>query len=722
MRFPKLTPLQSRFAASMLASIIILVIYYMLSNPHFAYAAELDSIQNQDHNHHRLPEDLVVNEVHWGEDEDKAGHEPVDEKELRTRREKRQDDASSLDNNVPADGTIKPGALNQYKFSNSTIFGPAGEKGAGFPSPMFTGSSNQADNGSGLAQVASPRNAEWTSQITSDESRKVFISITTCSQPSSSNGSPPPQLTLYVSTSPNPGPTNHLYIIPLTEGWGSANLTGTGDIYMAVQAPNEPSSVTSEWSYQLAASIDGFYHSYSDSQSLLLLDTDSDSALFVSNNLTNEGFGNASWQEWMSMWPPPFTLFAHNINDSSIDGIRYSYCGLQKYAQIQPDAAESGQLVSSMTTKPVGTWGSGPEPKQQFYLNNLNGSSTYWGVMAMSGNSTQSGKGVVNGGGQVWRFMEFTTKSDGNCQLLFNLTTCPNLAHAVPTSPQYLLDTPGLMALYDDAAAALLQNFTYSLAQIPCNTTQTAQYSLARTCEDCRVAYRDWLCAVTIPRCADFSAPPSPYLQPRNVNPGSLFTFPNPLNNFASPVVGANATIPATILDPTTYVPMSSAPAAFPFTNQSLANALSANASRNALAACGANLSAANPLPPPYDANGFPTTCGIDHGIQPGPYNELLPCADYCYELVRACPASLGFACPTRGRGLERSYGMLNSSGGTLDENGQVMCSFDGVVMSGVAGVTNAAGRMGGGEIGRVGVWWLGVVGAMVVGTGMTMW
>ena len=51
MQFPKLTPLQSRFAASLLASAILMFIYFSLSNTQFAYAAELDSIIPSDHNH-----------------------------------------------------------------------------------------------------------------------------------------------------------------------------------------------------------------------------------------------------------------------------------------------------------------------------------------------------------------------------------------------------------------------------------------------------------------------------------------------------------------------------------------------------------------------------------------------------------------------------------------------------------------------------------------------
>ena len=47
----------------------------------------------------------------------------------------------------------------------------------------------------------------------------------------------------------------------------------------------------------------------------------------------------------------------------------------------------------------------------------------------------------------------------------------------------------------------------------------------------------------------------------------------------------------------------------------------------------------------------------IDTVIKPGPYKELLPCKDICYNLIRSCPAALQFACPLEGHGLNYSYG-----------------------------------------------------------------
>ena len=162
-----------------------------------------------------------------------------------------------------------------------------------------------------------------------------------------------------------------------------------------------------------------------------------------------------------------------------------------------------------------------------------------------------------------------------------------------------------LANFYDGNASKLFTNFKYSLEQIPCNTTSSARYSLAVTCDDCTLAYKRWLCAVTIPRCADFSSP-KPYLQARNVAQKFI-----------------NGTVPS----------MDVGGLAFSSENQSL---MYMNSSRN---------------------------LWIDQIVAPGPYKEVLPCKELCYGLVRSCPASLGFVCPSERFGLQYSYGSMAMDG-----------------------------------------------------------
>lgn len=60
-------------------------------------------------------------------------------------------------------------------------------------------------------------------------------------------------------------------------------------------------------------------------------------------------------------------------------------------------------------------------------------------------------------------------------------------------------------------------------------------YSLSVNCTACEHAYKQWLCAVTIPRCEDFSST-APFLRARNAGQeflnGSSLSPDSPLRNF----------------------------------------------------------------------------------------------------------------------------------------------------------------------------------------------
>lgn len=102
----------------------------------------------------------------------------------------------------------------------------------------------------------------------------------------------------------------------------------------------------------------------------------------------------------------------------------------------------------------------------------------------------------------------------GNCQLVFNLTFCDQVAYAVPSNNQTFPDPLALGQFYDNYTVGLYEGFNKSMQLIPCEADDTQQYSLVRNCSTCHGAYRNWLCSVTIPRCEDFSNT-APFLQPR---------------------------------------------------------------------------------------------------------------------------------------------------------------------------------------------------------------
>jgi len=658
MPLPKLTPLQSRFAACLGTSVLLFIIYYSVSlfPSHFAYAAELDSIHNQDHNHHRIAREqefALASETDWGDDENVEMFEGTAEYQAdfvglgRDIIGRALLDTFALQNNIPNSLNVGPGETRYYVFENSSVWGEHASWRSGLPSNISRGdqdviSKRDAEGIQILEDAVGMEESSFVRRQTGGTTRAVFISVNTCLQPSPQGGQtdPVPQLTLYVSLTdqnPKPGPAASADLqtaYPLVEGYGAAQLNATGNVYIAVAAPNATSnSLSGDWNYVVAASIDASYYYYNDTTSFLwTIDTDSTSALVATYNLTSEDDTDETMalrKEWMAT-PLPFSMFVYNQSDPKVNGIRNSFCGLQKL--------DSGSTVveTNMTER-----GMGSNPKQQFYVHELIPGQNYTGVLAYNGvnRTADSGANVVGGGGQLWQAMDFTTKigktvsshpsfyqksnsarPDGNCRVIFDLPFCTDVAYAVPTNPfnSSLSSAQILAQTYDNYTQLLYKNFDFSLQQIPCNTTNSAQYSLARTCDDCARDYKTWLCAVTIPRCTDFSTP-APYLVPRNVG-----------QKFAN---GTQSSL-------STYG-----------LNDSLSTSFYSNSSRNPL---------------------------IDTHIKPGPYRELLPCKELCYDMVQSCPMAMGFACPG-GRMLARSYGDFDRGSIAKEGAGAVTCNYLGV-------------------------------------------
>ncbi|KAK2765925.1 stretch-activated cation channel mid1 [Arachnomyces sp. PD_36] len=605
MRLPKLTPLQSRLAASLGASLSLIVLYLILCSPRLAYAADTDpnegSTYGIDTGSSGLSGDYgVASPELMGQGLEGLFGGNIVVRDVPA-------GATVLDNNKPEAPNIDPGETQHYVFLKEALAGPKSP----IPS-LVPDAGTEGDEGDELERRADPANS----------TTPLYISLNTCLVPflkssDASNDEPLPQLKVYISQSKSlqkPGPdvdSSDQIIIEADGGFVGTTVNATGDVFIGVSAPNLK-DFSEVYNYEIAASIDAPYHDYNeDTPDLYFVDGDSYTALLVTNDVTTQSDpGDEEFKKWMEA-DPPFTMFAQNTNDTSISGLEKSYCGLKKFSKISKN---TDNVKAGMTSR-----GIGGRPKEQFYITSLNESSIYYGFLAIDSNS--SSEGNVGGGGKVWKAMNFTTKAgmynplpstvilfssnsanpEHNCALVFNLEFCSEVAYAVPSNSSIEVD--GLMKLYDSHASALYKNFSRSLQQIACNASSTSRYSLASDCDHCASAYKQWLCAVTIPRCSDFSSN-LPFLRARNT--GQPF-------------------LDGSTLDESSI-----------YHNDPWAN------------------SSRNPI--------------IDTEIRPGPYKEVLPCQDLCYDLVQSCPAALGFGCP-EGNSLNASYG-------TRSPDGDITCSY----------------------------------------------
>ncbi|KAK0727956.1 stretch-activated Ca-permeable channel [Lasiosphaeria miniovina] len=604
----QLSPLQSRLAASVIASCLLVALYFTLFSPHFALAAELKEA---------LPVLLGDFDFDLAADQpERSPLDPVYEPEFpafdRGIVGRATQLAMALTNNEAMPLNVDAGTTQLFSFAVPKL--PARDEGRHSlelrdrheapeernlgPNALERDASLEARDAQAQAQTLERRQS----------SRTVYISVNTCLQPQpvdpSKTTMDPPQLTLFVSTSASnqsPGPRgdpSSQVAVTFTEGAAMYNVTTPSDeIYLGVYAPNVSSAFSGTYNFQIAASTDGSVFSYSVDQDagLILVDSDYQGALLMTHNLTDSTDPTAQQQIMNSQ---PYVMFAQNTKDRSINGLQYSYCGLQNYAQIA--ATKNGQFASMVTTG-MTKRGPGSLPKQEFYFSGLNSSSEYVGILARTSNS--SGTDSVLSGGHVFRATSFETNPDhGNCAIIRNLTFCDQVAYSVPSNPNKFGNATVLGQFYDNYAATMYANFNKSLAQIPCEAVSSQRYSLATNCSLCAAAYKEWLCSVTIPRCEDFSHDAA-YLHPRAL----VQPFPN-----------------GDVLD-------QEALAAVHFENTSAFN------------------SSRNPM--------------IDQFVQPGPYKEVLPCEDLCYKLAQSCPAAMGFGCPLPGDpSFASSYGQRSSN------------------------------------------------------------
>ncbi|KPM41617.1 hypothetical protein AK830_g4894 [Neonectria ditissima] len=564
----QLSPLQSRLAASLGASLMIFALYLLLFSPGFASATELpagNTVRSDQPLALSGALDISYEPDFAAFDRSIIGRAPPA-------------GVTPIYNNGAERTNLDPGETVCYMIEKSTIFG------RGEPTE------DDDDESSELSRRA--------------ESKVVYVSANTCLQPGVTKDGKEveaPQLNLYISTTNDiqcPGPTkdkSRMQVVEFTEGAVMYSLNATGNVYIGVSAPNITRNYSDVYNYEVAASLDEYYHKY-DSQNgsrLLWMDSDSTSVLLVSQNITQ----NSTDTDEIMKAELPYDIFMQNNNSPSLDGLRHSVCGLKNKAQLSAIQNEPGKGTDRITTV-MTTRGPGGFPKQQFYVVGLDSSSSYSGILVKRANGTSSdtkrAETSIGGGGTVFRATEFQTSSGTNCKVVTNLDFCDEIQYAVPGNDNKYNNTE-LAKVYDNYAKKMYANFEKVLMQISCEAPPQSLYSLARTCDDCRAAYKRWLCTVSIPRCEDFMGNGN-FSITRNV----AQAFPN------------GTKLPSKQLKKLSETP------AF-------------RVSRNKF---------------------------IDEIIKPGPYKELLPCDDLCYEVVQSCPAAIGFTCPQPGfRSFNVSYG-----------------------------------------------------------------
>ncbi|PQK11705.1 hypothetical protein BB8028_0003g03290 [Beauveria bassiana] len=514
-----------------------------------------------------------------------------------------------LTNNIPAKSNLRPGEAACFELSKTTLSG--GSQGGG---------TNARGLSFDTADAAINSSSEAGIFVRDDGQNSVFLSANTCLQPHRVPGDDkadiePPQLTLLISNSSQVG-------CPDMSMQGTANIqrkTFDSGAVMFNMNYTDKLYITVQ-APNVSSSYDGvyFFELAASTQDYYhryvnkdgqLLWLDSDASSAL---LVSKNLTtNADETKQIMEQGMQYQFYIDNELYPRLHGVRHSKCGLQTSAQIYATPNGTGNL-NQLVHMTMTTRGPGGFPKQQFFVTSLNDTTEYRGFIIKVPNANagkRDGEGIVGGGGTVFASTTFNTVSGTSCKMVTDLKFCNDIQYAIPGNIEKFTGEDSLGQKYDEYAKEMYENFEKALMQVQCEAPSTKMYSLLKTCDDCRRTYKKWLCTVVMPRCEDYT-----------------------LNSPHSIVRNAGQPFPNGTQLPVEDLAKYSAPAS--------------NTSRNKF---------------------------IDDEIAPGPYRELLPCDDLCYDVVQSCPAALKFVCPLR------KFREFNSSYGRRDpDNKEVTCNYPG--------------------------------------------
>jgi calcium channel MID1 len=180
------------------------------------------------------------------------------------------------------------------------------------------------------------------------------------------------------------------------------------------------------------------------------------------------------------------------------------------------------------------------------------------------------------------------------CTMAHDIPYCPGVSYSIPLLDPLnttLLNSSQIPSAVVESVTTSLENFKQTLSTFPCGRDT---YSPLKTCSDCFYSYRDWLCAISFPRCAE------PLIQETHLELPLKFYSPDS----------------------------------------------------------------------PSRATGFPAL-----GV---PHNEIQPCIEICYSVLRSCPPFIGWQCPSK-ENAKASYGVgfIDSSDGQKERAGVTGRAYD---------------------------------------------
>lgn len=320
---------------------------------------------------------------------------------------------------------------------------------------------------------------------------------------------------------------SHLYVS--VRLWDIEN-----DVELPADDPFLETLNSTTWNYRLSISENDLVYQWDSRSWLVVMDTDDTSALISTGNVTDDA---KSYYNYTIYDPTLYDLYVYSYDEyiNFVNNTELSLCSIKNGNYIVSSTNSTTALAplsmlketSLMIQKRIADTPTGVT--EQFYITGLNQSTTYAAFL-----TKKIGKGtnISDVGGVLFNVEFFTTKSSSACSLIFGLDFCKDNAYAVPSSKFSNNNKSQLAIEYDNIANALYANFSKALELVSCDAHLDARYSPIRTCSDCAKSYRDWICAVSIPRCSVASSDYYIYRDKNSNRNSYLDTYIKPVDNY----------------------------------------------------------------------------------------------------------------------------------------------------------------------------------------------
>ncbi|PWN21113.1 hypothetical protein BCV69DRAFT_282610 [Microstroma glucosiphilum] len=258
------------------------------------------------------------------------------------------------------------------------------------------------------------------------------------------------------------------------------------EVWVAIWPPEEAWGETGAFEIEVLVNPGAPQQQLHSQYGILLEDTDSSRALVTTFNYTAGQSPNVS------------LMVLPSVGDYALPSTYYnsSFCAIADAWNTYAASSERPVITSSETTRGRTQSWQGNDQRMQFEIGNLDSTSNYTAWL-LNVNSSDSNVSSV----ALYPAIKFKTKQAGVCRLVWDIDFCPEVAYSIPLDP--VVATEDALNIINETVTPNLANFSKTLSTWSCNDTYFGQYSTVQSCTNCLNSYRDWLCAIAMPRCTD---------------------------------------------------------------------------------------------------------------------------------------------------------------------------------------------------------------------------